>query len=157
MPAPKTVTKVLKNGVEYTSNVDRASYTMKELSRGALRDVAKFVRKRFRESYYEHFNKRTGNAGKAVKATVYASETTIYPHVEIGLKKGKVDGFYGLFQETGTSKQAKLGLLTNAVESNVAQIIEIESKYLSGLEDEAEAQRLLAQIKEGDLEVDEDE
>ncbi len=154
MPTPKTVTKVLKNGVEYTSNVDKASYTIKELSRGALRDVAKYVKKTFNNDYYQHFNKHTGDGGKAVRAVVYSTEKTIYPHVEIGLKKGKVDGFYGLFQETGTSKQEKLGLLTNAVESNVAQIIEIESKYLSALEGEAEA--LLAKISEEDLEVEEE-
>lgn len=153
MPAPRTVTKVLKNGVEYTSNVDRCEYTMKELCRGALRDVAKFVRKEFKTRYYEHFTRRTGKGGNVPKAKVWASEGTQYPRVQIGLKKGKVDGFYGLFQELGTSKQPKLGLLQHAVEDNVAQIIEIESQYLSALEDEAKA---LKMIDENEFDIEED-
>lgn len=154
MSAPKSVTKVLKNGVEYTSNVDRCEYTIKELSRGALRDVAKFVRKEFRTQYYSHFDRHTGDGGKVVKATVFSNEKTLYPRVQIGLKTGKVDGFYGMFQELGSSKTPKLGLLTHAVEDNVAQIIEIESKYLSALEDEAKA---LAMVDEKEFDIDEEE
>ena len=71
--------------------------------------------------------------------------------MEIGLKKGKVDGFYAFFQEFGTSKTPKLGLLTDTVESNISTIVEIESKYLSGLEDEAKA---LSMINEKDYEDD---
>lgn len=63
-----------------------------------------------------------------------------------------MDGFYGLFQELGTSRQPKHGLLTHAVQDNVAQIIEIESKYLSALENEAEALKL---INEQETEIDE--
>lgn len=155
MPMPKSVTKITSNGIEYTSNIDRASYSLRELSRGALRDVAKFVRKEFRTSYYSHFNKHTGDGGKVVKARVFSSETTKYPRVEMGLKKGQVDGFYGLFQEVGTSKTEKLGLLTKAVEGNVDKIIEIESQYLSALEDEAELLRKIAD--EDDIDIDDEE
>ena len=70
----------------------------------------------------------------------------------MGLKTGKQDGFYAYYQEFGTSKQPRLGLLQSCVEENIAQIIEIESKYLSGLEDEALA---LSMIDEGDYEEDE--
>lgn len=48
MSVPRSVTKVTKNGIEFTSNVDRVNYTMKELCRAALRDVGKLVCKRFR-------------------------------------------------------------------------------------------------------------
>lgn len=153
MSTPKTVTKVLKNGVTYTSNVDKCQYTINELSRGALRDVAKYVKKEFNKSYYNHFQKHSGDAGKVVKGYVIASKNTQYPRVQIGLKKGKVDGFYGMFQELGSSKTPKLGLLSHAVEDNVSQIIEIESKYLSALEDEAKA---LSMIDEREFEIDEE-
>lgn len=49
MSVPKSVVKFDKNGVVYTSSVDRANYTMKELSRAALRDVGKFVCREFRK------------------------------------------------------------------------------------------------------------
>lgn len=159
MSAPKSVVKIDKNGVKYTSNVDFCQYSIKELTRAALRDVGKFLKRRFREDYYKQFKKRTGNAGKVTYAKVYASENTIKPRLEIGLPHSgsgrSVKGFYGYFQEVGSSKTPKLGLLQNAVNSNVAQIVEIESQYLSALKDEAEALKLID--SEADYEVIDDE
>lgn len=152
MSAPKSVVKVKKNGVEYTSNIDAAQYYIHELTRGALRDVGKFLKAEFRKAYYSHFKRHTGDGGKAVSVRVVSSKSTTAPRVEVGLKTGKVDGFYAFFQEFGSSNTPKLGLLTNAAESNIAEIVKIESKYLSGLESEAEA---LALIDESEYE-DED-
>lgn len=150
MPAPKSVVKIKKNGIEYTSNVDRAAWTMKELCRAALRDVAKFVRKRFGEEYYKEFHKYSGQGKKAISAKVWASNSTKFPRVDIGIKSGKVPGFYTYFHEVGSSKERGRGILKRTVESNIANIVEIESKYLSALEDEAAALRLLE--SEDDLE-----
>ena len=151
MAVPKSVVKIKKNGVEYTSDVDKCQYYIFELTRAALRDVAKFCMKRFRESYYSHFKRHTGKAGRVTKYKVYSNAKTKYPRVDMGLRTGKVDGFYGYFQEVGTSRQPKLGLLTKAVQSNVDEIIKIESQYLSALEDEARAQSLISEREyEGD-------
>ena len=47
MGLPKSVTKVDKKGnVTYKSNVDQINYTINELTRAALRDVAKMLRKK---------------------------------------------------------------------------------------------------------------
>jgi hypothetical protein len=81
---------------------------------------------------------------------VLSGKNTKYPRVEIGLKTKTVKGFYSYYQEFGSSKTPKLGLLTDAVESNIPTIIEIESKYLSGLESEAQALALIS--SEGDYE-----
>ena len=116
-----------------------------------MRDVGKFVKKRFREVYYQHFQKHSGDGGKAVNYVVMSSAKTTAPRVEIGLKSGKVDGFYAYFQEVGSSNQPRLGLLESCVEDNIAQIVEIESKYLSGLESEAQA---LSMIDEGEYNSD---
>lgn len=155
MSAPKSVVKVNKNGVTYTSNVDAAKYYIHELSRAALRDVGKYVKKRWREAYYSHFERHSGSGGKATTFQVISSKTTTAPRVEIGLPhshRGKdVEGFYAYFQEFGTSRQPRLGLLNKLVESNIPQIVEIESKYLSALEDEAKA---LSLVDEGDYEDD---
>lgn len=160
MPAPKSVTKLkVKDGkvdITYESNLDAAQYYLFELNRAALRDVGKFVAKVFREAFYQHFKKRTGNAGKATKYKVWAGAKTTAPRVQIGLKTGQVDGFYAYFQEFGTSTGIpRLGLLTHAVEDNVAEIVKIESQYLSGLSDEAA--RLDALINEDDMEGDADD
>lgn len=138
MPTPKSVVKINKSGVTYISNADMAEYYIFELARAALRDVGKYVCKMFQKKYYEHFRKQSGDGGKAVKYKVYSSKTTKYPRVEIGLKTGKVPGFYSLFQEFGSSKTPRLGLLSASVNENISEIVKIESQYLSGLEDEAE-------------------
>lgn len=158
MPTPKSVVKIKKNGVEYTSNVEAANYYMFELSRGALRDVGKFLTRKFKDGYYANFKKRTGKGGKATKYKVFSNKNTKYPRLEIGLphatKKKDVEGFYAYFQEFGSSRQKKLGLLSNAAESNVAEIIKIESQYLSALDDEAKALSLIE--SENDYEGDAD-
>lgn len=151
MSAPKSVVKVKKGNVEYTSNVDAAQYYIFELSRAALRDVGKFVKAKFKEAFYEHFDKQTGNAGRATSAVVLSNKNTKYPRVEIGLKKSQLKGIYGYEQEFGTSTVPRLGLLQSAVEDNIPKIIEIESKYLSGLEDEA---RALSMVDEEEYEDD---
>ena len=143
MSVPKSVVKFKKGDVTYNSNVEACQFYIHELTRAALRDVGKFIRNKWKTVYYAYFTKHTGDAGKAVSYIVISSKTTIYPRVEVGLKTGKEDGFYAYFQEFGTSRQPKLGLLTGMVEENVNQIIEIESQYLSALnKSESEAESL---------------
>lgn len=147
MAVPKSVVRFKKDGVEYTSSVDRVSYTIVELTRAALRDVGKFLA-------------RTANS-KASKLPGLAksrrvrgrTSTFLYevpwaksglPHLEVGVTH---DTWYGVDQELGTSKQPKREILKGSAYANVAKIIEIESQYLSALNDEAKA---LAKIDEGE-------
>ena len=160
MPTPKSQTKtIVKDGkteVTYESNLDATQYYLFELNRAALRDVGKFVVKTFKTAYYQHFSKHSGNAGKATKYKVISGKDTLYPRVQIGLKPPSGRGFYAYFQEFGTSDGIpKLGLLTHAVEDNVAEIVKIESQYLSGLSDEAS--KLEAMIDEKETEGDADD
>ncbi len=141
MPVPPSVTKVKKDGVEFISSVDRCSYTMKELCRAALRDVGKYVCKSFRRSYYAYFKRRKGRVGKYTQYWV-KHKYEKYPSLEVGLKP---NAFYGGFQEFGSSKTEKLGLLSKAVQDNISDIIAIESQYLSALEDEAQALSLISE------------
>ena len=156
MSVPKSVTRVTKDGVKFIDNVDRTNYCIHELCRAALRDSAKFVKKEFKSSYYSTFNKRTGNAGKSLASEVISAKKTLYPRVNIGIPKAykgkEVPGFYSIFQEIGSSKQPRLGLLQNAVESNIPQIIEIQSQYLSALENESQALSLIDENEHVDYE-----
>ena len=43
MGLPKSVIRFNKNGVQYVSSCDRTQYTIRELTRAALRDVGKFI------------------------------------------------------------------------------------------------------------------
>lgn len=160
MPTPKSQIKVLakdgKTEVTYESNLDATQYYLFELNRAALRDVGKYVVKTFKTAYYQHFDKYSGNAGRATKYNVWSSKDTKFPRVQIGLKPPNGRGFYAYFQEFGTSDGIpRLGLLTHAVQDNVAEIIKIESQYLSGLSDEAS--KLDAMIDENETEGDADD
>lgn len=154
MAAPKPQTQISfkkgKTEVTYESNLDASQYYLFELTRAALKDVGKYVCKKFMEAYYQHFKKHRGRGGKGTRYKVWSSKATQYPRVQIGL--ANMQGFYGMFQEFGTSdgRVPKLGLLTKAVQDNVAEIVKIESQYLSGLS--GEAARLNAQIDENDYE-----
>lgn len=136
MSLPKAV-KITKNGVEFVSNVERLQYTLKELERAALRDVGKLVCNRTRRK----IKRRTGRLAKNTQYWVRSKQKV--PDLQVGFKPG---GFYGLYQEIGTSKAPKVGALSNAAEDNISDIIKIESQYLSGIGTE-EAESL---IKEGD-------
>lgn len=155
MGAPKSVVKIKKDGVEYTSDVDKCEYYIFELCRAALRDSAKFVVKRFRESFYSTFKKHTGNAGRSTKYNVYSGKNTKYPRVDIGLRSGNSNtGFYAYFQEVGTSKTKRLGLLSKTVEENVDELQKIQAQYLSAMDDELKAKAL---IDESEIEGGEDD
>lgn len=159
MPTPKAQAKIRykkgKTEVTYESNIDAAEYYLYELSRAALRDVGKFIATKFKEAFYQHFERHSGDAGKATKYQVISGKKTQFPRVQIGLKTGKVDGFYAYFQEFGTSRGIpRLNLLTKTTQENIAEIVKIESQYLSGLSDEAS--RLESLISESEYEGDAD-
>lgn len=142
MAIPKSVVKIKKGNVEYISNVDRVQYTIEELTRAALRDVGKFICNKFRSQYYGVFKRKKGNVGKYTQYWVRKKECDL----QVGIKP---NAFYGGFQELGSSKTNKLGLLQKTVNESIPEIIAIESKYLSSLEDEANA---LALIEEDEYE-----
>ncbi len=158
MPTPKSVIKVKNGNVTYTSECDKCEYYIHELTRAALRDVAKYVKAQFKQNFYSVFKRRTGAAGKATSYKVWSNARTEFPRVDIGLRNGdkSPEGFYAYFQEVGTKdgRVPKLKILQNSVENNVAEIIKIQSQYLSALDgDDTEIEAL---IHEGDYEEEGD-
>lgn len=131
-------TKITRNGVEYLDGTDRCLYTIKELTRAALRDVGKFICKKARPI----LPRRTGRARKFLQYWVRSKQDI--PDLQIGYKNA---GFHGLFFETGTSKISKLAPVYGSVADNVDEIRKIEGQYLSAIEDE---NRALGLIDEGD-------
>lgn len=142
MSVPKSVVRFSKNGITYTSNVDRASYCIRELSRAALRDVGKYVSRTANSAAMQlpgmKRSRRVRGRTSAFQYWVRRQESDL----QVGIKH---DTWYGVQQELGDRHQPKRGILRGSVYDHIATIIEIESKYLSGLEDEAAA---LAQISE---------
>jgi len=148
MGLPKSVVRFDKNGVKYISNVERCQYTIRELMRAALRDVGKFVTRKCNECamklYHDSMKKSLRVRGKTSAFQYWARKQEC--DLQVGIKH---DTWYGVHQELGTSKMKKLGILKNTVYENIPTIIEIESKYLSALEDEAKALRLISEEEYG--------
>lgn len=145
MSVPKSVVRFRKNGIEYTSKVDFASYTILELTRAALRDVGKYLARTANTEAMKLPGLKKSRRVRGRTSTFLYNvpwAKTGLPHLEVGVKHGT---WYGEQQELGTSKQPKRQILRNAAHNNIAQIIEIESKYLSALEDEAKALRLISE------------
>ncbi len=130
MGLPKSVVKIDKKGVTYTSNVDAANYTIRELTRAALRDCGQLICKRFREAFYQTFKRRTGKVGKNTQYFV-KHKGSGPPELQVGFK---AEGFYGIFQELGTRFLPKRGLLRKTFEENIDEMQKIQSKYLSAID-----------------------
>lgn len=145
MSIPKSVIKFKKGSVVYTSSVDRVQYTIRELTRAALRDVGKFVARTCNSSAMKlpglKKSRRVRGGTSAFQYWVLKKEGNL----QVGIKHGT---WYGVDQELGTKNQPKRGILRKSVFDNISTIVEIESKYLSALEDEASALRLVE--SEGD-------
>ena len=150
MAMPKSVTKVRKDGIEFTSNVAQVEYTIHELSRAALRDVAKLLRNRVKQAA----PKATGNLHRNIGTWVRKGSDG-EPYLQIGIydqtrakKKGLKYAFYAHFLEFGTSTKAAVnggrGFLRSAVTDSLADVAQIQAKYLKSLDD----QRMLGLIDE---------
>lgn len=137
MPMPKSVTKIGKDGVTFTSSVDKIQYTIQELTRAALKDVGKFVTRTARTK----IKKKTGRLAKNTQYWVKRKDMSL----QVGFKP---KGWYGIFQEIGTKNAPKQAILYKSVAENIPMIIKIQSQYLSGLEDEAKALALIDESEE---------
>ena len=132
MPLPPTQVKVNKGGVKLLDNCDRANYYIEELTNAALRDVGRYIVKQVKL----RIHKRTGILAKNTKSKVDKKTHELF----VGFKPG---GFYGRFQELGTTHQPKIGALQSAVEENIDTIQKIEAQYLSAIDDELKARSLV--------------
>jgi hypothetical protein len=151
MGLPRSVTRVDRNGgVTFTSNVDRVKYTINELCRAALRDVAKMLRKKM-------ILKLKKLPGMKNNRRIYSSTQYWVRKIEADLQIGmKHDTWYGVQQELGTEKQPKRSVIRDTVFENISSIRNIQAQYLSAIEDEQNALRLIneAEVVSGDGEND---
>src|SRR5690554_3120952 len=142
MPMPKSVTKVKKDGIEFISNVDRAQYTIQELSRAALKDVAKLLRKRMvQELKTLPGMRRSKRIYNSTQYWVRRRETDL----QIGVKH---DAWYGVNQELGTKGMPKKGVIRETTFKHIDERRKRQGKYLSAIEDENRALGLIDEEEE---------
>ena len=140
MSIPKSVVRFKKGNVEYISSVDRVQYTIRELTRAALRDVGKYVCRMCNNEAMKlpGMKKSKRVRGKTSAFQYWARKNEC--DLQVGIKHGT---WYGEDQELGSKNQPKRGILRGSAYNNIAKIVEIESQYLSALEDEARALALI--------------
>lgn len=130
MSVPKSVIRFKKGNVVLTSSVDYYKYTIRELTRAALRDVGKLLCRRTNQKAQTlpgmKQNRRVRGSRGAFQYWARARECDLL----VGIKHGT---WYGTEQELGSSKMPKKGFLTSTAYESVAEIIAIESAYLTGV------------------------
>jgi len=138
MPLPKSVVKVKSKSVEYISNVDAVQYTLNELSRAALKDTGKFLRKRMKQLA----PKDDGILRKNIATWVRKSKDGT-PMLQVGVydrtrakKKGIPYAFYAFMIEFGTSIIKAQPFVKPAVFNNLDEIQKIQAQFLSALSGE---------------------
>lgn len=152
MPLPKSVIRVNKKGIQYTSSVIRSKYTLRELTRAALRDIGKFVSFGCRDVVRGVANKSLKRSQRVKNAFQFWNRKR-----EVDLQVGiRHDTWYGVDQELGLNNQPKRDILRTFVMSHIPEIREIQSKYLKHIEDEIMAERLIDENAEGAEDNDKD-
>lgn len=142
MSMPKSVTKIKKDGIEFISNVDRAQYTIQELSRAALKDVAKLLRKRMVQEL------KTLPGMRRSKRIYNSTQYWVRKRdcdLQIGVKH---DTWYGVNQELGTKGMPKKGVIRETTFKHIDDIRKIEGQYLEAIEDENRALGLIDEEEE---------
>ena len=139
MSLPKSVVRFSRDGIKYISSVDYASYTIRELTRAALRDVGKFIARQCNERAMKlpGLKKSWRVRGKSSAFQYWARKNEC--DLQVGIKHNT---WYGVEQELGSNHQPKRGILRSSTMENIKTIIEIESKYLSAVGQE-NAERLI--------------
>lgn len=134
MSVPKSVIRFKKGKVTYTSSVDYVAYTIRELSRAALRDVGKTISRFANDAANKHRRRRHHHLLLKDESPFQYWVRRREVDLQLGVEKpGHKDEWYGASQELGTSGMPKLGILTETTRANLALIREIESKYLTGI------------------------
>lgn len=143
MSLPKSNLKINKKGVQYVSNIERTKYTLAELSRAALRDVARYIKYNLRQE----FNKLPGmrKQSKRFKSAYQHWLRKRECDLQIGIKHNT---WYGVDQELGTKNQPKRDIVRSVVMNNLDEIRRIEGQYLSAIEDENKALGLINEEEE---------
>lgn len=158
MSVPKSVVKMKKTKgsdgyeLQFTSSVDRVNYTLQELILGANKDVGKFLavemnakaRGLFR-GVSKYLRGRIGTLYKVAAFQFWARKKD--GDLLVGIKH---DTWYGTRQELGTHNMPKHGVMYETVKENIDKIREIQSQYLSALNNEADAVALAEKSEAAD-------
>lgn len=135
--------KILMNRIEFTEQVDRAQFTLNELSRAALLDTGRLIRKRMlKKAKQQPGMRRAKRPYNAFQYWVRRRETDLV----VGTKH---DTWYGAEQELGSNRQPKRSIIRSTVYENIDDIRRVQGQYLSAIEDDNRARGLIRSEEDG--------
>jgi hypothetical protein len=140
MAAPKSVMKFNKNGVTFTESVDRANYFITELTRAAMKDVARYILRIVRGKVRGITNKTRKMRYAAMRYQYWVRKKEC--DLQLGIEntaRGANTAWWADQAELGTAGQPARGFLRGTVYDNIATIRQIEAQYLSAIESEDES------------------
>jgi HK97 gp10 family phage protein len=155
VPVPKSVTKINKDGVTFIDSVDRAEYTLAELSRAALRDAARVLRRIAKENTPVV----TGTLKKNIATWVRGRKDYPTPYLQLGVysqptakKKGLTPAYHAHLAEFGSVRSRPAnegrGILRPTVQDNIDLIRRVQAQYLAEVEKEVKAMDLIDEEEE---------
>lgn len=155
-----SVVKIKKGNVEYTSKVEIAKFTIRELTARALIDVGRYVIYHTRRSVSDLWNYSNPKKGKLKPEKKKAPmryqqwlkrrENILVLGVE-NKKHGAVSAWWADQSELGTNGQPKRAFLFKTVQASIPTIVQIEAQYLAYMNDEAAALAQIADMPDGDI------
>lgn len=144
MSVPESVMKMKKtkgsDGYEltFTSSVDRVNYTLKELISRANKDVGRFLVAEMRNQVRGISKYLKGKMPQRYQYWARGKEGDLIIGVE-NTKYGAETAWWADQAELGTNNQPKRGIMHDTVQKNIDKIREIQSQYLSAINNESEA------------------
>ena len=140
MAAPKSVMKINKNGVQFTESVDRANYFITELTRAAMKDVARYILRIVRANVRAISNQTRKMRYAALRYQYWVRRKEC--DLQLGIEntaRGADTAWWADQSELGSAGQPARGFLRSAVYDNIGMIRTIEAQYLSAIETEDES------------------
>lgn len=147
MAVPSAKMKINKDGVKFESSVEKVNYTIRELTRAALKDTAKFLLRLARKRFYSKFKRRDGRVSRGLGYWVRKRENDLLIGINVAGKQ-PAPPFWFMYQEFGTEKTPKYAILQTTVNENLEIIRKIQAQYLSALNNEEEALALIDEEEE---------
>ncbi|MGM9660769.1 MAG: hypothetical protein ACI3WQ_09230 [Faecousia sp.] len=147
-----SVVKIKKGNVEFTSKVEIAKYSIRELTRRAMQDVGRYVLAKTRASVrgISKFTRKAKYTPQRYQMWVRRAENDLILGIE-NKRKGANTAWWADQAELGINNQPKRGILFRTVQENIPTIVQIEAQYLSYMNSEAAALSQIQNMPNGDI------
>lgn len=137
----------MSKGVQYTSNAKQVKHMLTELERAALKEVAKYLRKKMKSRVPFGQGVLKKNIGTWVVKKNASLQIGVYTR-DRAKRKGYPYAYHAHLVEFGTKRTRANPFLSSTVMEHINQIRLIQGKYLKEIENENRAKGLIKEEEE---------